>query len=338
VLVWLALSIAAVIGAVQLLRPEPLPPPRFDEARDLPPIPPDDVNGWALLAAAPRGTFGADARDWPLAEVELAPDDATLATLASERAAILAWSPAPEVVARLDEAWARPRMAFVCGLEPRGRCEIVAGVRAQRLELARSLQDAVRGNDAEALARAERVLRADRDLSCSARDTTQWFVAQRSLRMALVHVALLAHLVESREAPSTEVLARLASLERELDAIDPAAWSLEPALRGEAIFSRRAAEVASTRGRGRLGLVRAVEELDAYHQAAIFYARDPQRAPRPVPPDVESYSPIVERNGRWIVQVTRDIALDVDSSPRFTQQTTESLARARAEIAAARRD
>lgn len=272
--------------AASFLHHEPFQPPAFDEERDLPPLPPASENGWTVIARRDASSFEPEPPSALLSSVDEGPPPR--AEWEAMRGELEAWELPPDARAALDDALARPSFVIACELSLTEPCPVMTWVRAHRAAAGLALRDAALGRDEEALARAEQLLRADRDALSQARTVLAAMAASTMTMEAIELTALLGAIVSDVEAASPSMGERLDSLERALAELEPASWTLERALIGEAIVIRRAIDTlppSETRGSGLTpDLARVARLSDEHMRASIEYARDPSRVAPPEPP------------------------------------------------------
>nr|MDQ3033561.1 hypothetical protein [Myxococcota bacterium] len=267
------------------LHREEIPPAPFEEARDLPPLPAPADNGWTVLTRAPEGAFDDDPPTLDLLRGSDGPPD--LRALAALHDQLAAWSPPDEARAAIDAALARPRFAIACPLELEVQCPTLELLRAHRIAAALALRDAQAGWHQEALERAERLLRLDRDALETSRTIIAAMVSAAAAREAIELTALLGAEIGAQDADAITdgVAAQLDATELALVSLEPQRWSLEPALIGEAILLRRGlAVVAADDASWAMDRGRIARAFDDYFASAIAYARDVAHAPPPERP------------------------------------------------------
>lgn len=315
-------------------------PPRHDEARDLPALPAPADNGWTVIAAAPAATFRGD--DPPtnalLTAREGPPDLAALEEIREEIADFAIPGPAR---AAIEDALARPRFVVSCPLDPTAPlCPVIDSIRAHRLASAIAIGDALEGFDEEALARAERLARADRDALQGARTAIAAMTAAVCAAEAIELAALLAAIVAAREeGPGTpEVGARLDALERAVVSLEPASWSMEQALVGEAITMRRGLDAIAAEPRWiPMDHGRTAARLEDSLEDAIAYARDPEGAPPPALAEPGPVERLLDPAGAEAIEtVLFALTPVIDRFEEHALEAEDRLAVARVAIAAAR--
>lgn len=277
------------------------PPAPFDEARDLPPLPADAENGWLEIAHAPASTFEHTIELPRFVTDDGLPDvDAALA----QREALDAWDVPDETVACLDRALARPRFVIACPFTPTSACEHDETLSAFRVALALVLRDVLDGDDARGLARLTRLVEASNDMIRSGRTLVDVelgvVIANLSIGLASVVGATIGARVD---APPPALRSDVDALEIALRALDPASWSIEAGVMGNAIRERRVLESAGESAD-------TLRAADAYWIGVLAYARDPARAPRPE--DDESV-PIVRLDPATLIDhFTESARRDID--------------------------
>ena len=257
------------------------PAARYDAARDLPPLPPPEENGWTVIAAMPEDVLTRD-RDWPADDLDgsrtAVPSPAEIERV---RPAVEAWTVPEALVAEFDEALARPRFAVDCA--PLAPCPVMSWVRATRIAWTLVVKDALAGRYTAAFERLERMLRAGRDAVTHAREVfagmTAAMMTAQTIQLSVVIATILARDEGVRASP--RLLADVSAVERVLATLDPTSWSLETILIGDSLHERALIDVAASGGHGCVRLARTIEASDAYHEAAIAYARDPQHVQPP---------------------------------------------------------
>lgn len=346
---WLCWTVVvAAVGGLGLagwavasfLHREPPHPPAFDEARDLPALPPASQNGWAVIAPHQYSFFEPEPPSVIVWSDEGAPPRARWEEM---RAELEEWEPAPEVRAVLDDAYARPRFFMACELSLTEDCSVLGWLYADRAASGVALRDASLGWDEEALARAERLLRANRDALSQARTVLGALAASRLTMEAIELTALLGAIVAAREegAASPVLLEQLDSLERALNELEPESWSFERAIIGEALIIRSAIDTLPASDTGWFGLTpdlaRVARLSDEYLRGCIEYARNPARV---APPELPRAGPLwraLDPVGPLLLEtLSSDVVSSVDTFEEASTRAERRIVVARAVLAEAR--
>lgn len=335
----IGLSIAAVLVLASLVASvwvhgEPLRPSPI-AAYDFGPLPAPEENGMQPITDAPPGLFESA---WPSEDLLHREGPPSLEALESLRADLEAWTVSDDARARIEEALARPHIAFDCPLDPRVPCEVLPWHHAHRSAVTLTLRDAVMGFDDDALARAERLLIADREVLVTSRTMLQLSVAVRNAAIAIEVAGVLGTLVASRDrdAISNDAASSIERIEEALIALDPASWSAERAVRGEVVQNDLVIDMLAPDGRARWGLGAAVERIDRYHLEMLAHARDPDHTPPPLLPDPDDFSRTFQPYAVLAVSPMFDLAPFVRRVHEGAQRAVERAEVVRVTLAAAR--
>ncbi len=299
-------------------------PPAPWSSADLPPAPPADQNGWALLQEGERSPMPRE-----LASLLTGTSGGLWARALEARPALerfLDEGPSRRALARYEAALARPR--FADGRTPeRPEGHHLRVYEMHRFGAAEALARGFRHEFEPAFALSNAMLRADLDYVATARSTLALLVASAQLRdsMALAEAlldALAAQPAEDREGPLAAKRGYLArpgtnELAALLGRISPEHFDARFAIMGENLSLRGVLTEAAEKGRGLplepmplsslfFDLGATLEALDTSHRELMAHVTAPAGSAPPLAERPRAQNHV----GWWLLNPAGDMTLD----------------------------
>lgn len=320
-LVFAGVLLVVWLGAQLALR-RPRPAPLWTEA-DLPPLPPAAENGRALVDARVRPSNSPPDTPRPLQDL-LRPTGAAPADrwvrvepLAPTITSLLKDPSVQPWLTLLDEAYARPRFADACPMSFDANCPMMQPFQAHRLQEVAALQEGLQGRWPEALARAERSLRANLDLMSSARGFVAYTMgmsnAHRSVE--LIHTLLDGHARAGQPTAGADLTPVASRIVSDLAGLREADLHMQRAVIGQYLHFVQSLDMVS-RGTPMMGVSstsiaarlfdpgQTLEVANEYFTRLMAAARDPRAVKPPEPYTLGAGWWLNNATGKRVLSVT----------------------------------
>ncbi len=308
---WILLHVARSKGEVK---------PLWTEA-DLPALPPAEENAWTVLVSRSDELKG-DSLPEDLKKLLEAPTNELLLTRAGD---VSSWLEKPGSLKRLfllDEALEKPRFADACPLTVDSNCPYMPLMQTHDLAELRIVEAVGKGKPAEAIALADKLLRADLMFLGSTRSLIGTIIASKNAEASMRLAGFAVDAVPT-DAPlqEGELSRNLTALSATLESATGNDWSMSRAIKGEYLVGESAITTLGAQAAGSGGMAQylfdrknTIELLQPYYVALNEAAETP--AGKTPPP-----SPRFTGEGMWwAYNPTGKYALDmmmVEIGPRI---------------------